>query len=163
RYLDKPYYIAPNGKTGTEAFVVIRDAMQDEDRVALARIVMAHREHIIMLESLGKGILGTTLRYDYEVRKENQYFAHVPSPRISKDMVEFSTHILESKATKFDPEKFKDEYEKALRKLVQRKAKGHAIEAPEISERPSNVINLMDALRESIKGERGSREAPRRG
>jgi Ku protein len=159
RYLDKPYYIAPNGKTGTEAFVVIRDAMQDEDRVALARIVMAHREHIIMLEPLGKGILGTTLRYDYEVRKENEYFAHVPSPRISKDMVELATHILESKATKFDPEKFKDEYEQALRKLVQRKAKGHTIEGPEPPERPSNVINLMDALRESIKREGSSRGA----
>ena len=74
RYLDKPYYIAPNGKTGIEAFVVIRDAMQDEERVALARIVMAHREHIIMLEPLGKGLLGTTLRYDYEVRSEKEIF-----------------------------------------------------------------------------------------
>jgi DNA end-binding protein Ku len=138
--------------------------MQDEERVALARIVMAHREHIIMLEPLGKGLLGTTLRYDYEVRKEEDYFAHIPSPRISKDMVELASHILASKATKFDPEKFKDEYEKALRKLVQRKAKGHAIEAPEPPERPSNVINLMDALRESIKRERGGRSAaPHRG
>jgi Ku protein len=162
RYLDKPYYIAPTGKTGAEAFVVIRDAMQDEERVALARIVMAHREHIIMLEPLGKGRLGTTLRYDYEVRKENEYFAHIPSPRISKDMVELAAHILESKVTKFDPEKFKDEYEKALRKLVQRKAKGHAIEAPEPPERPSNVINLMDALRESIKRESGSRRGAAR-
>ena len=114
RYLDKPYYIAPNGKTGAEAFVVIRDAMQDEERVALARIVMAHREHIIMLEPMGKGLLGTTLRYDYEVRKEKDYFAHIASPRIGKDMVALASHILESKATKFDPEKFKDEYEKAL-------------------------------------------------
>jgi DNA end-binding protein Ku len=162
RYLDKPYYIAPNGKTGAEAFVVIRDAMQDEERVALARIVMAHREHIIMLEPLGKGILGTTLRYDYEVRKEKEYFAHVPSPRINKDMVDLATHILESKATKFDPEKFKDEYEKALRKLVQRKAKGHTIEAPEPPERPSNVINLMDALRQSIKSERGNHRSATR-
>jgi DNA end-binding protein Ku len=163
RYLDKPYYIAPNGKTGAEAFVVIRDAMQDEERVALARIVMTHREHIIMLEPLGKGLLGTTLRYDYEVRKENEYFAHIPSPRIGKDMVELASHILESKATKFDPEKFKDEYETALRKLVQRKAKGHPIEIPELPERPSNVINLMDALRESVKGDgKGRRGAPRR-
>jgi DNA end-binding protein Ku len=152
RYLDKPYYIAPSGKTGAEAFVVIRDAMQDEERVALARIVMAHREHIIMLEPMGKGLLGTTLRYDYEVRDEKDYFGHIPSPRISKDMVELASHILESKATKFDPTKFKDEYEKALRKFVERRAKGHAIEAPEPAERPSNVINLMDALRESVKG-----------
>jgi DNA end-binding protein Ku len=147
---------------GAEAFVVIRDAMQDEERVALARIVMAHREHIITLEPLGKGLLGTTLRYDYEVRKENEYFTHIPSPRISKDMVELAAHILESKATKFDPEKFRDEYEKALRKLVQRKAKGHAIEAPEPLERPSNVINLMDALRESIKSDSGSRRGAKR-
>ena len=149
RYLDKPYYIAPNGKTGAEAFVVIRDAMQK--RVALARIVMAHREHIIMLEPLGKGLLGTTLRFDYEVRSEKEYFSHIPSPRISKDMVSLASHILESKATRFDAEKFKDEYETALRKLVQRKAKGHAVEAPEPEEKPNNVINLMDALRESLK------------
>jgi Ku protein len=154
RYLDKPYYIAPNGKTGTEAFVVIRDAMQNEERVALARIVMAHREHIIMLEPLGKGLLGTTLRYDYEVRNEKEYFAHIPSPRISSDMVSLAAHILGSKATRFDPEKFKDEYEKALRKLMQRKAKGQVIEAPEAEEKPSNVINLMDALRESVRADR---------
>jgi len=162
RYLDKPYYIAPSGKTGAEAFVVIRDAMQDEERVALARIVMAHREHIIMLEPLGKGLLGTTLRYDYEVRKENEYFTHIPSPRISKDMVELASHILESKATKFDPEKFRDEYEIALRKLVQRKAKGQTIEAPEPPERLSNVINLLDALRESAKRDSGSRRGTTR-
>ena len=154
RYLDRPYYIAPNGKTGAEAFVVIRDAMQDEKRVALARIVMAHREHMIMLEPLGKGLLGTTLRYDYEVRSEKDYFAHIPSPRISKDMVSLAVHILESKATQFDPAKFQDEYEKALRKLVQRKAKGHAIEAAEPEGRPSNVINLMDALRESVRADK---------
>ena len=74
----KPYYIAPNGKTEAEAFAAIRDAMQDEERVALARIVMAHREHVIMLEPLGKGLLGTTLRFDYEVRSEKEYFFTYP-------------------------------------------------------------------------------------
>ena len=151
RYLDKPYYIAPSDRTGAEAFVVIRDAMQDEERVALARLVMAHREHMIMLEPLGKGLLGTTLRFDYEVRSEEEYFSNIPSPRISKDMVSLASHILASKATRFDPGKFKDEYELALRKLVQRKAKGHTIEAPAPEEKPSNVINLMDALRQSLK------------
>jgi DNA end-binding protein Ku len=164
RYLDKPYYIAPNGKTGAEAFVVIRDAMQDEKRVALARIVMAHREHMIMLEPLGKGLLGTTLRFDYEVRSEKEYFSDIPSPRVSKDMVSLAAHILESKMTKFDPTKFQDEYEKALKKLVQRKAKGHAIEAPEPQEKPSNVVNLMDALRQSLQkdSKRGRTTRPRR-
>jgi DNA end-binding protein Ku len=150
RYLDKPYYITPGGKVGADAFAVIRDAMKDKDRVALAKIVIAHREHIIALEPLGKGLLGTTLRYDYEVRDEEDYFSGVASPRVSQDMVSLAAHILETKETKFDPRKFKDEYEKALKKLIQRKAKGKAIEAPEPPEKTDNVINLMDALRQSL-------------
>jgi DNA end-binding protein Ku len=106
RYLDKPYYITPTGKMGADAFAVIRDAMQDKDRVALAKIVIAHREHVIALEPLGKGLLGTTLRFDYEVRDEKDYFSHVPSPKVSKDMVSLAAHILATKETKFDPRKF---------------------------------------------------------
>ena len=164
RYLDKPYYIAPADKAGAEAFVVIRDAMKDKDRVALAKIVMAHREHIIALEPLGKGLLGTTLRFDYEVRDEKKYFAGVPSPRIGRDMVKLAAHILDSKATRFDPRKFKDEYETALKKLIRRKAKGHKIEAPEPPRRADNVVDIMEALRNSVAGRKGAkrkRKAPR--
>jgi Ku protein len=150
RYLDKPYYIVPSGKTAAEAFVVIRDAMKDQERVALARIVMLHREHVIMLEPLGKGLLGTTLRFDYEVRDEKDYFADIPAPRIGRDMVALAAHILDSKATRFDPTKFKDAYETALRKLVQRKAKGRTIAPPAPAEKPDNVIDLMEALRRSV-------------
>ncbi len=96
-------------------------------------------------------MLGTTLRFDYEVRSEKEYFAQIPSPSITKDMVSLASHILESKAAKFDPGKFKDEYEMALRELVQRKAQGHSIETTKPAAKPSNVINLMDALRESLK------------
>ena len=158
RYLDKPYYIAPAGKTAAEPFAVIRDAMKDKDRVALARIVMAHREHLMMIEPLGKGLLATTLRFDYEVRDEKDYFADIPSPRIGRDMISLAAHILDSKAMKFDPSKFKDEYETALRKLVQRKAKGHTIEPPKQPEKPDNVIDLMEALRRSVgTGRKGAR------
>ncbi len=159
RYLDKPYYIIPNGKAGVEAFAVIRDAMKDRDRVALARIVMAHREHIIALEPLGKGLLGTTLRYDYEVREEKEIFGKIPAARIDKEMVDIATHILESKATHFDPSKFKDEYEIALKRLVLRKAKGKSIEAPPPAQRPDNVIDLMQALKASLK-HRGAASKP---
>jgi DNA end-binding protein Ku len=150
RYLDRPYYITPGGKVGADAFAVIRDAMKDKDRVALAKIVIAHREHIIALEPLGKGLLGTTLRYDYEVRDEKDYFSGITSPPVSKDMVSLAAHILETKETKFDPRKFKDDYEKALKKLIRRKAKGKTIEAPKPPEKTDNVINLMDALRQSL-------------
>jgi DNA end-binding protein Ku len=150
RYLGRPYYITPGGKVGADAFAVIRDAMKDKDRVALAKIVIAHREHIIALEPLGKGLLGTTLHYDYEVRDEKDYFSGIASPRVSKDMVSLAAHILETKETKFDPRKFKNDYENALKKLIRRKAKGKTIETPEPPEKTDNVINLMDALQQSL-------------
>jgi DNA end-binding protein Ku len=166
RYLNKPYYIAPSGKVGADAFAVIRDAMKDKDRVALAKIVIAHREHVIALEPLGKGMLGTTLRYDYEVRDEKDYLKDVSNPRVSHDMVKLAEHILETKETKFDPRKFKDEYEKALKKLLRKKARGGTIEEPEPEERADNVIDLMEALRNSLgrrkTGAKKLRRSPRK-
>jgi DNA end-binding protein Ku len=164
RYLNNPYYIAPDGKAGIDAFAVIRDAMKDKDRVALARIVLSNREHVIAIEPLGKGLLGMTLRYPYEVRDESEYFDDIKNPKISKDMIELASHILDSKAAHFDPSKFKDEYENALKTLVKRKAAGKPVKAVEREERPDNVINLMDALRQSLKGKaaaRTSRASPR--
>src|SRR5437588_2702903 len=152
RYLNHPYYIAPDGKAGIDAFAVIRDAMKDKDRVALARIVLTSREHIIAVEPLGKGLLGTTLRYPYELRDEGDYFDDIKTPKISKDMVELASHILDTKAAHFDPSKFRDEYENALKSLVKRKAAGKPVKIAEPKERPSNVINLMDALQQSLKG-----------
>jgi DNA end-binding protein Ku len=160
RFLNNPYYIAPDGKAGADAFAVIRDAMKDQDRVALARIVLTNREHIIAIEPLGKGLLGTTLRYEYEVRDEEDYFEDIKSPKITKDMVELASHILDSKASHFDPSKFKDEYENALKALVKRKAAGKPIELPEREEKPDNVISLMDALKQSLHSKsRGAKRA----
>jgi DNA end-binding protein Ku len=152
RYIDHPYYIAPDGKAGLDAFAVIRDAMKNKGRVALARIVLTNREHIIAIEPLGKGLLGITLRYPYEVRDEHEYFDDIPNPKISRDMIELASHILDSKAGHFDPSKFKDEYETALKTLVKRKAAGKPVKAAEPEEKPSNVVNLMDALKQSLKG-----------
>jgi DNA end-binding protein Ku len=162
RYLNHPYYIVPDGKVGVDAFAVIRDAMKDQDRVALARIVLTNREHIIAIEPLGKGLLGTTLRYPYELRDETDYFDDIKSPKVSKDMIELASHILDTKAAHFDPSEFKDEYENALKALVRRKASGKPVKVAEREERPSNVINLMDALKQSLKGGKGG-GAKRRG
>jgi DNA end-binding protein Ku len=152
RYIEKPYYIVPNDASGVDAFNVIRDAMKDKDKVALARIVMAHREHVIAIQPFGKGLLGTTLRYPYELREANSYFRGIKNKRMPKDMVSLAAHILDSKAGHFDPAKFKDQYETALKALVRRKAKGKPIEPPKEKEEPGNVINLMDALRRSVGG-----------
>ena len=160
RYLDHPYYIVPDGKAGIDAFAVIRDAMKDKDRTALARIVLTSREHVIAIEPLGKGLIGTTLRFPYELRDEGDYFDDIKSPKISKDMVELASHILDTKAAHFDPSKFKDEYENALKALVRRKASGKTIKVPERETKPDNVVNLMDALKASLKGSPAKRHAP---
>jgi DNA end-binding protein Ku len=159
RYLDHPYYIAPDGKAGIDAFAVIRDAMKDQDRVALARIVLTNREHIIAIEPLGKGLLGTTLRYPYELRDEDEYFDDIKNPKISKDMVELAGHILKTKAAHFDPSKFRDQYEEALKALVKRKAAGKPVKATEREDKPDNVISLMDALKQSLKGKPSAKRA----
>jgi DNA end-binding protein Ku len=159
RYLNHPYYIVPDGKAGVDAFAVIRDAMKDQERVALARIVLTNREHIIAIEPLGKGLLGTTLRFPYELRDEDDYFDDIKSPKISKDMVELASHILDSKAAHFDPSKFKDEYENALKALVKRKAAGKPIKSAPRAEKSDNVVSLMDALKQSLNGKKASKRA----
>jgi Ku protein len=163
RYLDKPYYVVPNGKAGADAFVVIRDAMKRKGKVALARVVLSNREHVIALKPLGKGLLGTTLRYPYELRDEDDYFDDIPSPRVSKDMVDLAAHILDTKSSKFDPQKFKDKYENALRALVKRKAAGKTIDVPEQKDDESNVIDLMDVLKQSLGRKHATKSMPKAG
>ena len=161
-YLDSPYYIAPDGEVGQQAFAVIREAIRKEGMVALARVIFTSREHVIALEPRGKGLLGVTLRYPYEVRKEDEYFQDIEDEKIPKDMMELASHIVETKSGHFEPEKFEDQYEDALKELLKKKQAGEKIEAPK--ERvPAKVINLMDALRRSVETERGGsakRQAP---
>jgi non-homologous end joining protein Ku len=103
RYHDSTYYIAPNDQVGREAFAVIREAMRGKDMVALGRIVLAKRERVIALQPWENGLLGTTLRYAYEVRNASEYFDEIPTTKIPKDMLQLAEHILESKAGDFDP------------------------------------------------------------
>jgi DNA end-binding protein Ku len=152
RYFDRPYYIAPDGKAGEEAFAVIRDAMKDKHRVALAKIVLTNREHIMAIEPMGKILLGTILRFDYEVRDEKEIARSVPSPKIPREMLSLASRILDTKAGHFDPSQFRDEFETELKKLVKRKAAGKPIEYEAPTERPANVVNLLEALRQSVQG-----------
>ena len=156
-YLNSPYYIVPDGEVGQQAFAVIREAIRQEGMVAIGKVVFTSREHIIALEARGKGLLGVTLRYPYEVRSEHEAFDDIPDEKIPKDMLELASHIVESKAGHFDPKKFEDHYEEALKELLKKKESGQKIEAPRERE-PSKVVNLMDALRRSVETERGGGE-----
>lgn len=154
-YLDESFYLVPNDEVAYEAFAVIREAMKKKNVVGLGRVVMHRRERLLMLQPRGKGITATALRYKPEVRKEDAYFDEIPATRIPADMIQLAEHILEQKKAHFDPSKFEDRYEDALTTLI--KAKRAGKEPPSSpSPKPSNVINLMDALRRSVKGDKGS-------
>src|SRR5262249_18699650 len=126
----------------------------------LARVVLYGRERIVTVEALDKGMLLTTLHYTNEVRDEKGYFDDIPEKKVSKDTLDLARHIIEQKADHFKPEKFEDRYENAVVELLQKKQAGKKIERRE-EPRPSNVINLMDALRKSIAAERGGKAATR--
>jgi len=161
-YLKDPYYIVPDGEVGAQAFAVIREAIKKEGMVALGRVVFTNREHVIALEPRGKGLMGMTVRYPYEVRDEKDYFDDIPAESVPKDMLELATHIVQSKAGHFKPDKFEDHYENALRDLIKRKQEGKPIERPKERE-PAKVIDLMEALRRSAGKEAPARRNARRG
>ena len=96
RYLDSPYYITPTDQVGQEAFSVIRDAMREKKVVALARVVLSRREHVVMLEAFDKGLLATTLRYGYEVRDQKDYFDDIPDLKLPAEMMKLAAHIVDS-------------------------------------------------------------------
>jgi DNA end-binding protein Ku len=161
-YFDSHYYIAPDDKVGEESFAVIREAMRQRDVVGLARVVLFRRERILMIEPRGKGLMATTLRYDYEVRDEDAYFDDIGDTHVGKEMLDLANHIIDTKKGKFDPATFKDRYQDAVVDLIRAKRAGKPIAAPKPS-RPSNVINLMEALRRSVDAEtKGEAKAPAR-
>jgi DNA end-binding protein Ku len=148
-YLDESFYIVPNDKVAQDAFAVIREGMRKRDMVGLARLVIHRRERLLMLQPRGKGLVATALRYVNEVRDEDTYFDDIPNVKISSEMLDLAIHIIDSKKAHFDPSKFKDRYEDALKTLIKSKAAGKAPPTPP-RHKPSNVVNLMDALRRSI-------------
>jgi DNA end-binding protein Ku len=150
RFFDTPYYVTPNEPVGQEAFAVIREAMRHKTMVALGRLVLSKRERVIALEAYGKGLLGTTLRYPYEVRNAWDCFSQVPELALAPDLLQLAKHIVDSKVAAFDPMAFRDRYEEALLAHLKAKAAGAVREKTPAFSAPRRIINLMDALRRSI-------------
>jgi DNA end-binding protein Ku len=152
--------VPTGGGVADEAFTVIREAMKKEDVVGLARVVLYRRERLLMLQPRGKGLMATALRYRNEVREEDQYFSEIAKEKIPADMLDLATHIVKSKIAHFDPDQFKDRYEKALTDLIKAKGAGKSPPKPP-APRHDNVINLMDALRRSVKSDKGGGKSAR--
>ncbi|HZB93410.1 MAG TPA: Ku protein [Stellaceae bacterium] len=171
-YLETPYYMAPEGKLGDETFRVIHEAMRRKKMAGLGRLSLSTHEHGIVLRPHDRGLLLTTLRPTDEVRDVKEYAAEIGTGPVDKEMVQLAERILGQKAGKFDPDEFaEDRYQAALRHLVEQKVKGEAPVIPKAAPRPSNVVNLMDALKRSIEsgggkpapqGKRRGRAAPDR-
>jgi DNA end-binding protein Ku len=151
-YMRDPYFIVPDGDVGQQAFAVIREAIRKEGMVALGTVVFTSREHVIALEPRDNGMVGVTLRYPYEVREPAEYFDVIEDEKVPKDMLDLAIHIVDSKRGEFDPQKFEDRYENAVKELLRKKQAGERIERVKEPAR-TNVVNLMDALRASLKAE----------
>jgi len=157
-FWDTPYFMVPAGRPELlEPFAVIRDAMQQAGRVALGRVVMTGRERIVAIEVRGKGFVMSTLHSQDEVRSDADLFGAIPDIKPDPQMVEIAGAIIAKQEGPFDTSEFHDRYAEALRQLVIEKS-GGAVAAPEAPAPESNVIDLMDALRRSLRG--GGEPAP---
>ena len=158
-YFEKPYYVVPQDELAEEAFIVLREALRQKQKVALGQLSVRGREQLVSLKPCGKGIVLETLRYEDEVRKAQTYFKGIPDSKPDKEMLELAGALIDKKSAAFDAGEFEDRYVEAIRKLIDKKAKAKGKKILEDVEEPapagkSNVIDLMAALKKSVKDEK---------
>ena len=159
-YWDDPFFVVPEKGAGVEAFAVIRDAMQKQGKVALGQLVLRGKERQLALEVRGKGLVAYTLRAHDEVRDADDYFDDIPKVKADADMVEIAARIIAQKEADFDPTAFKDRYDDALREMIKAKTKGGKGLVDVVEPDDTNVIDLMAALKNSLKGSAGGARKP---
>ncbi|WP_313014779.1 Ku protein [Brevundimonas sp.] len=159
-YWDDPFFVVPEKGAGVEAFAVIRDAMKKQGKVALGQLVLRGKERQLALEVRGKGLVAYTLRAHDEVRDSDDYFDDIPTVKADPDMVEIAARIIGQKEADFDPSDFKDGYDDALREMIKAKSKGGKGVVDVAEPDDTNVIDLMAALRNSLKGSATGAKAP---
>ena len=157
-FWNDPFYLLPSDKSEVQAYTVIRDAMAGAGQIALGRVVMHTRERLMAVEARGKGLIAYSLRMRNEVIDSTQAFRDIPTEKPDRGMIEIAEKIIEQQEGPFAPDEFKDRYETALRKLITQKERGEKIVAVEPPEE-SNVIDLMEALKRSLKGKSQSNSA----
>ena len=165
-FFEKPYFVVPENDVQAEAFAVVRKALQTTKKVGLGKIAFGGREHLVAISASADdklpGMMAYTMRYAEELRDPAKYFGEIKKVAVDEDQLSLAKELIKRKASKFAPEKFKDEYEAALRELVEAKVKHAPIPRDEPAPKSAKVINLMDALRKSVRGDEGmaSKKAP---
>jgi DNA end-binding protein Ku len=161
-YFEKPYFVAPDGDAQAEAFAVVREAMGKAGKVGIGKIAFAGREHVVAImaskDDEGRGLMAYTMRYQEELRNPNEYFASIPKVEIEEDQLELAQQLIKKKTAKFDPKRYKDGYEVALKELVDAKVHNEPIPVDEPAPKRAKVVNLMDALRSSLAGKSDSED-----
>jgi DNA end-binding protein Ku len=155
-FFEKPYFVVPENDVQAEAFAVVRKALQTTKKVGLGKIAFGGREHLVALSTPhddNAGMMAYTMRYAEELRNPAEYFGEIKKVAVDEDQLSLAKELIKRKAAKFEPEKFKDEYEAALRELVEAKVKHAPIPREEPAPKSAKVINLMDALRKSVRGD----------
>ena len=159
-YFEKPYFVVPEDDSQAEAFGVVRKALQTTKKVALGKIAFSGREHLMAVmappDDKLPGMVAYTMRYAEELRKPGSYFADIKKATIDSDQLALAKELIKRKTAKFDPEKFKDQYEAALREMVEAKLKHLPIPQDEPAPRSGKAINLMEALRKSVQGDKAA-------
>ncbi|MGV2495136.1 non-homologous end joining protein Ku [Pelagerythrobacter aerophilus] len=163
-YFEKPYFVVPQDELAEEAFVVLREALRQKKKVALGQLSVRGRETLVSLKPCGKGIVLETLRYEDEVRRAQTYFKDIPDSKPDKEMLELAGTLIDKKSAPFDAGEFRDRYVDAIRKLIDKKAKAKGKKVLEDVEEPapsgkSNVIDLMAALKKSVKEDKPAAES----
>jgi DNA end-binding protein Ku len=161
-YLDTPYYLAPADEVSEQAFAVIRDALAAKKMAGMARIVLYRRERPVVIEPRDRGMLLTTLRFEKLVRKPQGVFGAIDKVETDDEMIDLAAHIIDRKKARFDPSKFEDKYEDALLALVKAKKAGKKAPVAKAPPKPSNVINLFDALKKSLNADGGAKTSAAR-
>lgn len=161
RYFERPYYVVPADEHAAEGYLVIREALRSMNKIGLGQITMSGREHLIAVSAVDKGLVMELLRYAPEIRPAKAYFDDLPDLKLDKEMVTLASELIAKKAAPFTPEWYKDSYADAVRAMIEEKAKGHRISvSPEAEPAQSNVIDLMAALRKSLKDAAPSVKVP---
>jgi DNA end-binding protein Ku len=157
-YFDASYYVAPDGDSGEDVYVVLRDAIAATGKVALSRVVIARREHPIAIMPMGKGLVAHTLHEERDLNDYAGLFDHLPAAKPDPDMIQLAKQLIDRQTGDYDPADIEDRYETRLRAVIDAKLKGEGIEPEETAEPDrSNVVDLMAALRKSL-GQAGENE-----
>ena len=166
-FFEKPYFVVPENDVQAEAFAVVRKALQETKKVGLGKIAFGGREHLVALaapkDDKLAGMMAYTMRYAEELRDPAEYFGEIKKVSVDEDQLSLAKELIKRKAGKFVPEKFKDEYEVALREMIEAKVKHAPIPREEAAPKTAKVINLMDALRKSVRGDEAAAAKKKKG